>query len=390
MLEIRKEHEFFLEVNDALGNTIYREMVDPSLRCLVEDALFSAVCCGDIPNEADVVSTLYANIMPIFSHDHGRGDLNPYLRTVEVRFGSVEPQGQAFAYIKRYSLHPFKIRAQEIVCTLLAERHAAQNPEPEKPEDIELGVEASDQTANFSYVLSAFKPSTPGADVEGAVVATAWLGNVSQPNTSKVFRAVATRQRPFPLVDRPLSDFGLVLPEARKDQPYTVFIADDVVEEIIAHTLQAGGMEQAGVLIGHLCRDVQLGKVYALVTAHVPVKEGVVAGRDSFQFTPESFLAVKGLVELRQSDEIILGWQHNHHWCPTCPYNPSGRTIFFSLADGNVHASAFSQLFQVAIVAGRDLDLDANRPALRMFGWKDAGIAAGDMVRVGIGGVLHG
>lgn len=353
------EFDLLLELQDHGGKVVDRCRVEERhLARLLEDALFSAVCAGRVPNLPDVMTGAAAQIVPGFLEGEGEG--GPSVDKVEVKITYHPAQQEAVEFSKVYGLPSFQTPARGLVSSFLLQRGTSR-------EEIN-GTEKSDDGWNFDFLfgLSAFRRNDPSADP-----AAATDKGSGQSKTS--LKATITPERPFPFAERPLSGFGLPVP-AKPPGSLSIYIEERVIEETIAQTIDAGGLEQAGFLIGHLCIDPR-GPAYMVITAQVPAKEGVVAKEHSFTFSHEAFLAARGIANLRKRGEIVLGWQHNHHYCNGCPGNPSGSTIFFSSADGIVHVSAFPRPFQVALVAGRDLTLEAARPAVRMYGWKDGDLA---------------
>lgn len=351
------EFDLLLELQDREGKILDRCRVEErDLARLLEDALFSAVCAGRVPNLPEVMAGAAARIVPRFSE--GEKARGPAIDQVEVGITYHPPEGAAIEFSKVYRPSCFKIPARGLLSSFL-NRRGASRPEMN-------GVEENSEPLDLRFGLSAFRRNDPTADpgMEG--------GYERADRAKGGLNARIVPERPFPFMERPFSDFRLLPSHSVGDLP--IFIEENVIEETIAQTIEAGGMEQASFLIGQLCRDPK-GPAYMVITAQIPAKEGVVAKEHSVTFSHEAFLAARGITSLRRRGEIVLGWAHNHHWCGSCPGNPSGSTIFFSSADVDVHASAFPRPFQVALVAGRDLALDAARPAVRLYGWKEGDLA---------------
>ena len=81
-------------------------------------------------------------------------------------------------------------------------------------------------------------------------------------------------------------------------------------------------------------------------------------GLDHLTFTPEAFEAVNGILALRRSTEVVLGWVHSHparSWCGRCSPEkrmvcPLQRPGFFSEDDVHVHETVFPRSYSVALV----------------------------------------
>jgi hypothetical protein len=342
-METVNPYDFFLEVKDSQGGAAHQEIVDEdTFSLLIDDVQFSAICAGRSPRHA--ISK--ARIAPVWMEEAA----SAYVSGLNVEVCWNRQHNDSFS--KLYGIEPFRLRARQGIRTLLERRQQQRENNDSESDDAEKAAEGT-----FTWKVSAFrKPEHP-----------------REPETRK-FRAVAVDSA-FIVPERPIASFGLAFPDRSGLQSYTVFIPSSVVEEIQQLTLQTEGrLEQAGFLIGHVARDPDAARIYAVATAHLPASEGVEAGMDSFKFSPETFMQVRRFIELRGQGEGILGWQHNHHFCPGCPFNSSGPTIFFSTADDRVQAASFRLPYMVALVAGRDLELEPKRPAVRMFGWDDARI----------------
>ncbi|MCI0625804.1 MAG: hypothetical protein L0387_29875 [Acidobacteria bacterium] len=350
-METINPYDFFLEVKDSQGGAGYQEIIDEdTFSLLIDDALFSAICAGR-PSARHTISK--ARIAPVWKEEAASAYISGL--SVEVCWNG---QHDDF-FSKLYGIEPFRLRARQGIRTLFERRLQQRESSHGEAGDAEKAAEGT-----FTWKVSAFpKPERP-----------------REPEIRK-FRAMAVDSA-FVIPEEPIASFGLAFPDGSGQKSYTVFIPNSVVEEIQRLTLQTEGrLEQAGFLIGHVARDPDAGRVYAVATAHLPASEGVEAGMDSFTFSPETFMQVRRFIELRGRGEACLGWQHNHHFCPGCPFNPSGSTIFFSTADEQVQAASFRLPYMVALVAGRDLELEPKKPAVRMFGWEDAQIVERRLLR---------
>ena len=141
------------------------------------------------------------------------------------------------------------------------------------------------------------------------------------------------------------------------EQDIRVFIPQTLLDEVDALTRAAGELEVASVLIGRPHRDRTSGDLFLEVTAQIPARHAL-ASSVKVTFTPETWTAVQGLLQLRRSDEQMVGWFHSHparFWCNAqCPAEarqrcPLQRT-FFSADDCDVQRTVFSQAYSVALL----------------------------------------
>jgi hypothetical protein len=90
-----------------------------------------------------------------------------------------------------------------------------------------------------------------------------------------------------------------------------------------------------------------------------------------FAFGPESFRLAREMVARTANGAAAAGWWHSHPPCEKCPSQPActADTVFFSLDDVRVHASAFQSAHMVGLVAGKVRDRPATDPGFRLFGW---------------------
>jgi hypothetical protein len=328
-------YDYYIEMQGAGGSARHVRIEDDTIALAVDATAFSALCegrlaPGGLPGQAV--------IEPVWE----REDLSPYLVGLEVTIVWNDESGEN-SYTRRFDKSPFHPRAKQLAAALIQEELQAQ-PDNERPEE----AAGPKYVWKVMAIRKAAGPPAPSRKFSAGAEATA-----------------------FPIQTLALEDFGLRWPGS--PEPFSVFVASSVIGEIQDRTRALEGRaEQAGVLIGRLGQESGSNRLFAVVTAHLEAEVNVEAGRDSFKFTAETFIEIHRRIRLRQSGEIVLGWQHSHHYCPTCPANTSGTTIFFSAADISVQAAAFRSPYMVALVAGRDLDLEPFRPAVKMFGWSGA------------------
>ena len=333
-------YDFYIEAR-RIGNPAshYEKVEDDTLALVVDDTLFSALCAGRL-------SAGYPPGKAVIEPVWESAGVTPCVVGLNVTIFWNGDDGEV-SYTRRYDKSPFRPRAKQIIAALLKEElKAATEDHPDE------GIE--DQ--RFLWMVVALeKPAPP------------------PPQPGRKFSA-RTVDSSFPVQPRSFEKFNLRWPESSAE-PFAVYVSSGVVREIQERTIETEGRaEQAGVLIGHLAQDIESARIFAVVTAHLEATVSIEAEMDSFKFTAETFIEIHRRIQLRHSGEIVLGWQHSHHYCPGCPSNPSGTTIFFSSADIAVQSAAFRSPYMVALVAGRDLELEPRRPAVRMFGWSSADI----------------
>jgi proteasome lid subunit RPN8/RPN11 len=154
-----------------------------------------------------------------------------------------------------------------------------------------------------------------------------------------------------------------------------VLIPQAVLDCATALSLEAGADETAGILIGHLCRDVESRQLFLQLSDLLPAGQ-TRAKATEVTFTPATWAAVEAALRLRRCGEIWLGWFHSHpakHWCPpSCPAEvrracPLQQRSVFSAADCGLHRAVFPLAHSVALVvtvsdAGVRQDL---------YGWRE-------------------
>jgi hypothetical protein len=152
-----------------------------------------------------------------------------------------------------------------------------------------------------------------------------------------------------------------------------VLIPRQVLREAAALSHGAEAKETGGILIGRLCRDLQLLTIFARVTAQIPARH-VEATEASLTFTSETWTEVRAALELRKKDELMLGWWHSHlvtrALCKDCPVerqrNCRLAKDFFSAHDHALHRAVFPKAFSVGLVVN---DVAYSDPTFSLFGW---------------------
>jgi hypothetical protein len=163
-----------------------------------------------------------------------------------------------------------------------------------------------------------------------------------------------------------------LLPTAPEDAP--VFLPRAVLEETAALTRSAGANETGGVLVGHLRQDIALPEIGIEISAQIPAHH-TQGSLTRLRFTPETWAAVQLARDLRQRDEIFLGWWHSHSYlkekCRNCSRRIAGTCTasagFMSEEDCALHRAVFSGAYMVALVIS---DSPCAGLTWSLFGWR--------------------
>ncbi len=160
--------------------------------------------------------------------------------------------------------------------------------------------------------------------------------------------------------------------ECAGDMP--VFLPQQVLDEAESATLSSRGTETGGILIGHLRRDESLPEVFVEITAQIPAR--AVGGASRLTFNAETWTAVRAAVDIRNKEEIYLGFWHSHpviEWCrkndcsldllKCCPLAKG----FLSADDQAMFRTVFPRAYSVALVCS---DLPIGEPSFSLFGWR--------------------
>jgi len=179
----------------------------------------------------------------------------------------------------------------------------------------------------------------------------------------------------------PVSDVRLP-PDCRSSQAamfgndVPVLIRQHLIDEAVALSQAAGGLEAGGVLLGRLLREPELPDLVVEVTALLPA-HGATSTRTSLHFSPEVFAEFERLLALRnETGEHMVGWYHSHpFFCRKCPQDSRDlcpfRTAFFSQADCDVHRTLFPQAYSLALLIS---DLGRAEPSVDLFSWRNGTI----------------
>ena len=154
-----------------------------------------------------------------------------------------------------------------------------------------------------------------------------------------------------------------------------VFIPRRVLDETAQLAADAGAMEVGGILIGHLHRDIGDSKdVFLEITAQIPCRYAR-SELTRLVFTPETWAAARGAVELRGRREIWAGWWHAHSYLKELQGKDGGgggsrdssSAAFMSTEDVALHRALFARAYSVALVVSSTRE----DVTWSLFGWRD-------------------
>jgi proteasome lid subunit RPN8/RPN11 len=164
--------------------------------------------------------------------------------------------------------------------------------------------------------------------------------------------------------------FGDLAPEV-----VPIFVPQQVIDEVVAAAERADEVEVGAVLIGKMHVDTNSKDLFLKVTAQIPARH-TLSESTKLSFSAETWAGVQAAIELRRSNEQMLGWFHSHparHWCnkecaPEAKRHCPLGTPFFSRADCDLHRVAFCQPHCVALLATSTY----SGMKLTMYGWNRA------------------
>ncbi|NIA16312.1 MAG: hypothetical protein GWP08_19805, partial [Nitrospiraceae bacterium] len=323
------KYDYFLEIRNEACDRILHQSKLPSALKLLEHASFEAHCSGLTDDE---MGPSERRLIPVWADREN----SPYVKKLEVRF---ESTGGEPIYRKEYGVAPFLPSAQAVAQVLVTQGML-------KPGE------------RFNFLIS--------ARADGAPEGPAQLERRSKFKT-RLERAG------FPFVDCCVAE---IVHGARppQDACFDVHVARHVLNDILRQVGVAEQKEQAGFLLGRLCRDTQTGRVAAVVEAQVQATAAVEPTCTSFTLSPSTFDEARHVLETRnRPGEVILGWQHSHTWCGKCEKRSEcqSSTVFWSLDDEAVHESAFPQPYNIGLVVGLDHKQEGSPYSFKMFGWQD-------------------
>ncbi len=239
-----------------------------------------------------------------------------------------------------------------------------------------------------SYFMATAQQATAGLIQKGRLgpedtvryFITAYPSDGDQPDEERFSFAVEPVVQPLPLIEGALDRFvdRATAYDRPDDGDLPVFIPQGIVDEAVAMSRSAGGVETGGILIGRLHRDQGRSEIFAVVTAQIPIRhaEHQLA---TLTFTPETWSDVSAAITLRRSDELSLGFWHSHpmrHWCEDCPEEKRRQCRltgeFFSTHDQALFRAVFPRAYSIALVISESYAHGLTWP---MFGWRNGLIA---------------
>ncbi len=166
-------------------------------------------------------------------------------------------------------------------------------------------------------------------------------------------------------------------------EDFQVLIPRRVLEESVEEAGRAPEREVGGILLGHLRRDEQTGKVFLEVTCQVPAEE-TQATDMSITFTPATWARVREVIDLRGEGEIFAGWVHSHpfRFCAECPLpTPPDciqKVLFYSSDDEFLMELSFARPFMIGLLTAVEprLEKALGHLPVRLYGWRNGEIAA--------------
>ena len=319
-------YQFALEMFDSRGAPIGQETILVDLLPAEEWTRFMAIRTGAIPLSSMGAET---SLHPIWHLERGR----PYTEGFRIRL-EVEGRGEvASTFTALY----FGEQAQEASSKL-------------------VGRGLLKQGETFRFIVAAFP-------------------NGQRPASSRITFHAEEVPPALPLLDGRLGERLRAASPRGEAQAGEIpaFIPRNVFDEADRLAGLAGAVETGGVLVGHLHFDPEAPEVFATVTAQIPAAHAQ-AGRTSLKFTPETWLHVQRVIDLRNRGEIMLGWWHSHPvhaWCGQCPVENRLRcplsSGFFSTHDRLLHRTVFHRAYGLALVVNV---VGNGQPTHSLFGWR--------------------
>jgi hypothetical protein len=159
-----------------------------------------------------------------------------------------------------------------------------------------------------------------------------------------------------------------------------VVVPAEVLGEIETLTIQAGGLETGGALVGHLVRDTCSGGVYVDINGALPARH-TEASAVHLAFTADTWQDLRERLAARNRHELLVGWFHSHPlatWLAVgtgADRQPEGEpeaiaaalADCFSDDDQILHQAVFGAAHHAAIVA---TTLTTGMVAFSAWGWR--------------------
>jgi proteasome lid subunit RPN8/RPN11 len=186
-------------------------------------------------------------------------------------------------------------------------------------------------------------------------------------------RRASVRHRAYPLLYLDSVDVGSQKANGPDDSSLLV-VSESLLRELLEESAESLDRERADFLVGHLVQERD-GRIVVSLRSRIPASTEVDGSLVHFAFSARTFQAAQQALAERASDEVILGWHHNHP--PPCGREclmtvPACGTenVMFSVDDRVVHRSAFDRPYMVALVSGKGAGRRADDPLVRAYGWQ--------------------
>jgi hypothetical protein len=193
-----------------------------------------------------------------------------------------------------------------------------------------------------------------------------------------------------PLVSRSLADLGsLIAWDDPSESSMPIVVARSVVKDACDEASRNPDREIGGLLLGHVCRDPQDGRIFAKINCLASGHGTTESTATTLTFSPESFERARRMIALRarggQPLEILIGWHHTHPFklCQECPLPTPpeclDKIFFFSSDDVQVMSTTFYQPFMCGLLSGVDprLEQALGHSPVRCFHWMDGEVVRG-------------
>jgi hypothetical protein len=313
---IHSDYAFSVELLDATGRLTRTCPIDEDafMPCY-EDTLFTAICAGYLPNSDRFPD---ATVEPCSLNDG-----TPYLSGVTIQLPPLTRQ---------YGLDVFSDLAYH------SEKPATEFSDPDE----------SDFLSTVVWRLRAEpRQISPGRRTP-----------------------VTLRRHPYPLHRESLDQWGI--PHLTiGPPPFTLYVSKFVIAELRESTVGSLHIERADILTGRVIQDPD-GTVAVIVTGRTPATVEAEGTAAAFRFSPLTFAAARAESLFRDPACTIVGWSHNHPACQDCPMNEpfcASNTVFFSVADRQVHRTSFAAPYAIGLVLGKGPHKSPTDPIVRAYAW---------------------
>lgn len=307
---------YLLDVLDATGRAIRSvELDETDFMACYEDALFTGICAGSVPNNDRFPAATIEPCKPTPD--------SPSLIGVTVHLPPIT---------RFYSLSAFADLAYNLA------GHPTDHPE----------VAEAELAGTVRWRLRTIPGQAPQAPRPRATV----------------------RRQPYPLHRESLESWK-VPHLTLSAPPFSLYVSKSVMAELREDARRSLHVEQAAILTGRVIQDPD-GSVAVLVTGRTGATVEAKGTAASFQFAPLTFAAARAEILARDPGCTIVGWAHNHPVCQDCPLvEPycQSETVFFSLADRLVHRTSFPAPYCVALVLGKGRHKSPGDPMVLAYVW---------------------